>query len=130
MIIWVNGCFDIIHRGHIELFKFAKSFGGELMVGLDSDEKVKKDKGESRPFFCLEDRIAVVSAIRYVDVITSFGSKKELEALIEHVKPAIIVVGSDWKRKKVVGSQHAGEVKFFPRVKGYSTTEILETEII
>ena len=127
-VIWTNGCFDILHRGHIEMLKFAKSLGDILVVGLDTDEKVKASKGNDRPFNTLRDRDFLVSSIRYVDQTTSFNSRKELENLIKQVKPDILVVGSDWEGKEVVGSQYAKEVIFFPRVGEYSTTKVLSND--
>ena len=128
--VWTNGCFDILHRGHIEMFKFAKSLGDELIVGLDTDEKVKEAKGDDRPFNNLVDREIVVSSIRYVDKTFSFNSQKQLEHLIKSINPDILVVGSDWEGKYVVGAEYAKEVIFFPRVDGYSTTKVLENDNI
>ena len=86
--VWTNGCFDILHRGHIELFKFAKeSFDAELVVGLDTDERVKAAKGSDRPKNSLEDRMALVSSIRYVDRVFSFSSDQQLRDLIKTVSP-------------------------------------------
>lgn len=128
--IWVNGCFDVIHRGHIELLQYAKSLGGygisALFVGIDSDHKVSKDKGPDRPFNNQEDRKAVLEAIRPVDFVYIFNSKEGLEDLIKSIRPDIMVVGSDYIGREVVGSQYAGEVIFFDRMEGYSTTKILE----
>jgi rfaE bifunctional protein nucleotidyltransferase chain/domain len=128
--VWTNGCFDILHRGHIEMFKFAKSLGDELIVGLDTDEKVKEAKGDDRPFNTLEDRELVISSIRYVDKTFSFNSQKQLEHLIKSIKPDILVVGSDWEGKYVVGAEYAKDVIFFPRVDGYSTTKVLKNDNI
>jgi len=128
--VWTNGCFDILHRGHIEMFKFAKSLGDELIVGLDTDEKVKEAKGDDRPFNTLVDRELVVSSIRYVDKTFSFNSQKQLEHLIKSINPDILVVGSDWEGKYVVGAEYAKEVIFFPRVDGYSTTKVLKNDNI
>ena len=125
-IVWTNGCFDILHRGHIEMFKYARSLGDKLIVGVDTDEKVKATKGDDRPFNGLADRMLLVASIRYVDEVYDFGFKKELENLIKLTKPDILVVGSDWKGKEVVGSQYAGRVDFFERVGDYSTTKVLE----
>jgi|TARA_R110000744_G_scaffold97115_5_gene187746 rfaE bifunctional protein nucleotidyltransferase chain/domain len=127
-IVWTNGCFDVLHRGHIEMFKFAKSLGDQLIVGLDTDEKVKAAKGEGRPFNVLEDRQYLVSSVRYVDKTVSFKSRKELEGLIENINPDILVVGSDWEGKSVVGAEYAKEVVFFPRINGYSTTKVLKND--
>ena len=125
-LIFANGCFDILHRGHIELFKYTKSIGNKLIVGIDSDEKVKRDKGKDRPFNCLEDRTTVLKAIKYIDEVISFDTRQELEDLIKSLNPDVLVVGSDWKGKEVVGDIFAKEVKFFDRIGDYSTTKILE----
>ena len=126
MKVWTNGCFDILHRGHIELFRFANNLGDELMVGLDTDSKVKEDKGEGRPINSLEDRVFMLTAIKYINGITYFDSASDLENVIKLYAPDIIVVGSDWKGKTVVGEQYAKEVVFFDRVGDYSTTNLLK----
>jgi len=124
--IWTNGCFDILHRGHFEMFKFAKSLGDYLIVGVDSDGKVKKDKGEARPFNCVEDRIFALESIRYIDKVVVFSSTEELSHLIKSAKPDIMVIGSDWKGKTVVGEEYTKELQFFDRMGQYSTTNMLE----
>tara|TARA_R100001015_G_C4601330_1_gene156280 strand:+ start:76 stop:468 length:393 start_codon:yes stop_codon:yes gene_type:complete len=125
MIVWTNGCFDIIHRGHIELFKYAKSLGTKLYVGIDSDLKVKKDKGESRPINNVGDRKYVLESIQYIDKVYIFHSKQGLENKIEDILPDIMVIGSDWKGKEIVGEQYTNKLVFFDRIKDYSTTNIL-----
>ena len=125
MIVWINGCFDIIHRGHIELFKYAKSLGTKLYVGIDSDLKVKKDKGESRPINNVGDRKYVLESIQYIDKVYIFHSKQGLENKIEDILPDIMVIGSDWKGKEIVGEQYTNKLVFFDRIKDYSTTNIL-----
>ena len=127
-IIWTNGCFDILHRGHIELFRYAKSLGDKLIVGVDSDEKVKLNKGEDRPLNTLDDRMCVLNSIKYIDMVVPFKSTEELEMKIKYWSPTIMVIGSDWKGKKVVGREYTGKVDFFDRIEGYSTTEILKNE--
>ena len=124
--VWTNGCFDILHRGHIELFKYAKSRGDKLIVGVDSDKKVRKDKGKDRPINNQEDRIEMLSSIKYIDEVWCFDSTKELRDTIKINKPDIMVIGSDWKGKKVIGQEHARRLDFFDRVGNYSTTKILE----
>lgn len=123
--IWTNGCFDVIHRGHIESLKFAKSLGDYLVVGIDTDEKVKSAKGESRPFNTLEDRIEVLRAIKYVDEVISFGSDQELDSIVKEVSPKFFVKGSDWRGKRLVGAEHALAVVYFDLKEGYSTTNTL-----
>ena len=123
--VWVNGCFDVLHRGHIELFKYAKSYGDNLVVAIDTDEKIKKEKGNDRPFNCLEDRKEMLRSIRYIDGVLDFSSKEGLEHLIKLIEPDIMVVGSDWKGKDIVGGQYAKKIIFFERIEKYSTTKIL-----
>jgi len=123
--VWVNGCFDILHPGHIELFKVAKSLGDRLIVGIDTDEKVKNDKGLSRPINSLLFRKTMLESIKYIDIVLPFGSKLELEQLIELYNPDILLVGGDWRNGKVVGKQFAKKVKFFNRIGNYSTTKII-----
>ena len=123
--IFTNGCFDILHRGHLELFEYAKSFG-YLYVGIDSDKKVRHDKGEDRPYNKLADRVKMLESLRFVDEVRSFDSTQGLEDLIKEVEPDIMVIGSDWKGKEVVGSQYAKSVRFFDRIGGYSTTKTIQ----
>lgn len=125
-ISFVNGCFDVIHPGHIELLKYARSLGDYLIVAIDSDRKVAEMKGPERPIFSQHDRSDILSAIRYVDVVHVFDTKEELEHLLESVSPDIMVVGSDWKGKEVVGSQYAKEVRFFDRLGDYSTSRTIQ----
>ena len=124
--VWVNGCFDILHIGHLELLKYAKTMGDILLVGVDSDTKVKKDKGETRPFNKLSDRIKMLEFLRPVDKVYSFNTTLELQNLIKEICPDLMVVGSDWEGKTVVGEEYAKEVKFFNRFGSYSTTNTIE----
>ena len=124
-IIWTNGCFDVLHRGHIELFKYAKSLGTKLYVGIDSDEKVKVDKGKSRPINNVQDRKFLLESIKYIDKVIIFSTTKDLENLIKSIQPNIMVIGSDWKGKTVIGKQYTKQLMFFDRIGDYSTTNIL-----
>jgi len=124
--VFTNGCFDILHRGHLELFKYASSLGNKLIVGIDSDKKIRLDKGEPRPFNGVVDRVEMLKALRYVDEVYVFDSTLELENLVERINPDIMIVGSDWRGKKVIGKQYAKELRFFEKIDGYSTTQILE----
>ena len=127
--IWVNGCFDILHVGHVELFKYAKSLGNKLIVGIDSDKRVKELKGESRPINVQTDRKILLDSIKYIDEVIIFNNENELSELIKDNRVDIMVVGSDDKNKRVVGSNNSKEVIFFKRINGYSTTKILENNI-
>ena len=124
-IVWCNGTFDILHPGHIELFKVGASLGKKLIVATDTDEKIRQDKGASKPVNNLCDRISMLQAIKYIDEVLYFGNRKELEGLIELYSPDILLLGDDWRGGDVVGRQYAKEVKFLPRLN-YSTTKIIE----
>lgn len=121
MRVWVNGTFDILHRGHIELLKFANSYG-TVRVGIDKDIRVKQLKGSSRPINKLADRIVMMESIKYVDSVVSFGTDKELEDQIKLWKPHYIILGDDYKDKKVIGSENVPNIIFFSKIGGYSTT--------
>lgn len=127
-VVWTNGCFDILHRGHVELFKFASSLGDKLIVGIDSDEKVKRDKGVTRPVNKQEDRKFVLECLECVNEVIIFNSSIELTSCIKEINPDIMVVGSDWKEKKIVGGKYAKKLIFFDRIEKYSTTRILECD--
>ena len=124
-IVWCNGTFDILHPGHIELFKVGKSLGDKLIVATDTDEKIRQDKGASKPINNLCDRISMLQAIKYIDEVFYFNDRKELEGMIELYSPDILLLGDDWKGGDIVGIQYAKEVRFLPRLN-YSTTHIID----
>ncbi len=127
--IFVNGTFDVLHTGHLLLFEYAKSFGDYLIVAIDSDERVKEKKGPTRPINSLEDRAFMLSNLHHVDEVRTFGSDMDLKNLVKYYKPDIMIVGSDWKGKPVIGSEYAKELKFFDRINEYSTTKTIENII-
>ena len=122
--VWVNGCFDVLHAGHIELLKYARSVGDRLVVGLDTDERVQSSKGPTRPINTLQHRKAVMEAIRYVDEAVAFGSDDALRNAIQWSKAKFIVVGAEYKGR-VIGSEFVQEVKYFDRLFDLSTTNIV-----
>ena len=124
-IVWCNGTFDILHPGHIELFKVGKSLGDKLIVATDTDEKIRQDKGASKPINNLCDRISMLQAIKYIDEVLYFDTRQELEGLIKLYMPDILLLGDDWKGGDVVGIEYAKEVRFLPRLN-YSTTDIIK----
>ena len=124
--VWVNGCFDILHRGHMELFKHAKSKGDYLIVGIDTDRRVRESKGPERPINNQEDRKFFLECIRFVDEVIVFDNEVELKKLIKQNEIDCMMVGSDWRNKKVIGSECSKELLFFNRIGNYSTTKILE----
>ena len=113
--VFVTGCFDILHVGHIRLLKFAKSHGDFLIVALDTDQKVKKAKGNNRPFNKLEVRKEMMQSIKYVDEVLSFNSNLELIDLLNSTKPDVRVLGGDWEGKAIVGEDCVKDKKFFRR---------------
>ena len=125
MKIWTSGCFDILHKGHIELFRYSKSLGDELVVGIDSDEKIKLDKGKKRPINDLQYRMTMLQSIKYINKVIPFDNTKELRDTVKWYRPNIIVMGSDWKNREVIGEDYAEKLIFFERVGNYSTTKMI-----
>jgi D-beta-D-heptose 7-phosphate kinase/D-beta-D-heptose 1-phosphate adenosyltransferase len=124
-IIWCNGTFDMLHPGHIQLFKVARSLGDRVIVATDTDEKIKKDKGFDRPVNDLCHRVAMLEAIKYIDVVLTFNDRAELEGLIQMYNPDILLLGDDWRYGDVVGREYAKEVRFLPRVGGYASSKTI-----
>jgi D-beta-D-heptose 7-phosphate kinase/D-beta-D-heptose 1-phosphate adenosyltransferase len=128
-IVFTNGCFDILHAGHVHYLEQAKELGDELVVGLNSDSSVKTLKGPSRPINNLEQRAKVLSSLKCVDRIVSFADETPIK-LIKEIKPDVLVKGGDYKVKDVVGHKEVrswgGEVKIIPLVPGLSTTNIIK----
>lgn len=128
-LVFTNGCFDILHRGHVEYLAYARSLGDELIVGLNSDHSVRRLKGEGRPVNSEEDRAIVLAALEAVDGVTIFDEDTPLE-LITALKPDVLVKGGDYRVDQVVGAreviERGGQVIIAPLVPGRSTTSILE----
>jgi rfaE bifunctional protein nucleotidyltransferase chain/domain len=122
-VIFTNGCFDIIHIGHIRLLEFAKTLGSKLVVGLNSDASIKRLKGLERPINNQADRAVLLSAIKYVDEVIIFEEDTPYN-LITLIKPDIIVKGGDYTSDKVIGNNLA-DVVIFKYIAGYSTTNII-----
>jgi rfaE bifunctional protein nucleotidyltransferase chain/domain len=123
--IWTNGCFDILHIGHIKLLEFAKTQGDYLIVGIDSDSRVKELKGKERPINPEELRKEFLLSIKYVDEVVIFDSSESLSNNIKNHNIRSIVVGDEYRSKKVIGSEHA-EVIFFEKIPNLSSTGIIE----
>lgn len=122
LIVFTNGCFDILHRGHFELLKFCNSFG-QVTVGLNSDNSVKKLKGSGRPVNNFEDRKFALESCKYVAKVIGFDEETPYR-LIQEIQPDLIVKGGDYKIEDVVGGDMA-EVKIFKLVQGKSTSSLL-----
>jgi rfaE bifunctional protein nucleotidyltransferase chain/domain len=126
--VWVNGCFDIVHAGHLYLFSLAKSLG-EVYVGVDSDERIKQAKGEGRPIFPLSERVLLLSSLKFIDHTCPFDSDNELINWIIRVSPDFMLVGEEYRDKNVIGREYAKQVIFVPKVGNFSTTDI-ESKIL
>jgi D-beta-D-heptose 7-phosphate kinase/D-beta-D-heptose 1-phosphate adenosyltransferase len=125
--VWVNGTFDVLHIGHIKLLEFASQFG-EVRVGIDTDERVKEFKGELRPINTIKDRIDFMNSIKYVNSSVSFSTDEELCNRIKEWNSDIIIIGNDYKDKRIIGSHLVKEVIFFDKIDGYSSTKIIENK--
>ena len=124
-VVFTNGCFDILHAGHVSSIEFAKGKGDVLILGINSDASVKRLKGPSRPVNKQADRALIVAALQAVDAVCIFNQDTPLE-LIKIIKPDVLVKGADYKNKKVIGTEFAGKVVLFPLVKGRSTTNLIK----
>lgn len=128
-VVFTNGCFDILHRGHVEYLQKAKSLGDVLIVGLNTDASVRRLKGAGRPVVCEEDRAVVLSALGAVDHVCLFDEDTPFE-IIRDLVPDILVKGADWAIEKVVGKdivEHAGgEVRTIEFLPNRSTTSIID----
>jgi D-beta-D-heptose 7-phosphate kinase/D-beta-D-heptose 1-phosphate adenosyltransferase len=124
--VFVNGAFDVLHSGHLDLLSFAGRLGGHLLVAIDTDEKIRYNKGADRPFNNLKNRKHLMSMLKPVTNVVSFNSDKELSDIIKRYEPDVMVKGSDWRGKTIVGEEYCKEVVFFERTNNESTTKTLQ----
>ena len=127
--VFVNGTFDLLHRGHLELLNYAKSLGDRVYVAIDTDRRVSEKKGPTRPIYNQEERKFFLENLKSVDKVFFFDSDLELESIINFIQPDLMVVGSDWKGKSVIGSMYAAELIFFDRIGDYATTKTVQSII-
>jgi D-beta-D-heptose 7-phosphate kinase/D-beta-D-heptose 1-phosphate adenosyltransferase len=126
MKIVVNGTFDILHRGHIEMLEYAKSLGNHLLVCIDTDTRVKELKGLDRPINNQADRSFMLNSLKCVDTVWTFADEAELEYILETYQPDIMVKGSDYEHKHIVGEHLCKQIKFYELVEQYSTTKLIQ----
>ena len=128
VIVFTNGCFDIIHSGHLDLLKEARSYGDKLIVGLNSDKSISKLKGPDRPIIGQSERKKILSALKFVDEVIIFNEENPLK-LIKKLKPSILVKGADYAKEQVVGGEfvesYGGEIKLVKLTKGKSSSKII-----
>ena len=126
--VWLNGSFDVLHLGHIKLFRYARMLAGphgQVWVGIDDDDRITSRKGPSRPINSLKDRILMLSSIKYVDHILPFASNAELEAHISAIMPDYMIIGDDYRGKDIIGSQFIKKIIYISR-DDKSTTNIVD----
>jgi len=127
-VVMTNGCFDVLHGGHIHLFREAKKNGDVLVVALNDDQSIRKLKGPMRPIFKLKERTEILEAVEYIDYLVSFHEDTP-QRLISLILPDVLVKGGDWGEGEIMGRKEVessgGKVVVVPYLSGYSTTEII-----
>lgn len=128
-LVFTNGCFDLLHRGHVEYLDRARRLGDALMVGLNTDASVRRIKGDARPLVGQEDRAVVLAGLESVDAVVLFEEETP-RSLIAAILPDVLVKGGDYRTEDVVGREEVlaagGRVEVVPLVEGYSTTNLIE----
>jgi len=128
-IVFTNGCFDLLHYGHVKYLESAKKKGDILIVGLNSDNSVRKIKGKNRPIINENDRARIIAALESVDYVVLFNEETPLK-LIKLIKPDILVKGGDWKKSEIVGKDfvisYGGSVKILKYIKNHSTSNLIK----
>lgn len=124
-VVFTNGCFDILHRGHVIYLEEARRSGDVLIVGINTDSSVKRVKGETRPIVTQEERTAVLAALEAVDYVVPFAEPDPFE-LISYLRPHVLVKGGDWDEQEVVGRDLVEQTVIVPYVEGASTSEMIE----
>ena len=128
-VVFTNGCFDLLHRGHVHVLREAKACGDLLITGINSDKSVKQIKGPARPVLPESDRSELLAALEMVDYVVLFDEPDPYQ-LISAIRPNVLVKGGDWSDAKIVGAdlveEAGGRVVVIPYIKGFSTTEIIE----
>ena len=127
MKVMVNGTFDILHRGHLQMLQYAKSLGHHLLVAIDTDRRVTELKGPTRPINNQNDRRYMLESLRYVDTVYFFDSTEELIEIMKKYQPDIYVKGSDWKKdRQSTAHQYCDKVIYYDRIEQYSTTNTIQ----
>ena len=123
--IFVNGTFDILHPGHVQLLTYARSLGDSLLVAIDGDQRVRELKGPDRPINSEDDRKLMLESLRSVDTVWIFNSDQELEDICRLYNP-VMVKGSDYRGRTIIGQQYCKEIVFYDRIEPYSTTRAIQ----
>ena len=123
--VWVNGCFDVLHIGHIKLFQRAWELGNPVVVGIDGDERIRQSKGDNRPVNPMYDRIGFLKSIKYIKEVIPFHSDEELNSIIKRFSPEYFVIGEEYKDKVIIGKEWAKEMVYVPRYGDVSSSSII-----
>ena len=126
--IIVNGTFDIVHRGHLELLEYAYNIG-TVLVAIDTDRRVKELKGNTRPINNQNDRAYLLRSLKFVSGVVTFDTDQELVDTIKMYQPDVMVKGSDYKDRPIIGAEYCKEIIFYNLVNGYSTTKTIQNII-
>ena len=124
--VFVNGTFDLLHAGHIALLNTARSMGDYLIVAIDSDRRVKELKGDARPINAQSERRIILSNLKAVDLVEMFDTDEELIEILQLYMPDIMVKGSDWKGKPIIGESYVRRIEYYDRIEEYSTTKTIQ----
>ena len=124
--VWVIGCFDLFHLGHLEMLLFAAKQGDELYVGLDSDTRVRARKGVGRPIQDEATRFLLLKSLFMVKDVYLYDTDFQLERMIEKMNPQVMVLGDEYQNKNIIGRQYCEKITFFKTKEGYSTTELIK----
>jgi rfaE bifunctional protein nucleotidyltransferase chain/domain len=129
VVVFTNGCFDLLHRGHVYLLREAKALGDLLIVAINSDTSVKAIKGPDRPILPETDRVELIAAMEMVDYVVLFEEPDPYNIIVA-LRPKVLVKGGDWSSEEIIGADivrgDGGEIAVLPYLKGFSTTEIIE----
>ena len=123
--IWLNGCFDVLHMGHIKMFQRARQMGMKVIVGIDTDERIRKAKGKDRPVNTLHNRMEFLRSIKYIDDVVVFNTDEELSNTIKEYAPRYMLIGDDYKDRKIIGSEWIKEIIYASRYQGMSSSAII-----
>jgi D-beta-D-heptose 7-phosphate kinase/D-beta-D-heptose 1-phosphate adenosyltransferase len=123
--VWINGTFDVLHYGHFKLINYAKTLGDYIVIGIDSDERVKSLKGDDRPYHTQSERRYNLLSVMGINKVTIFNTDEELINTIQLEIPDLMVIGSDYRGKKIIGSDYIPVIYYFDRINNFSTTDII-----
>ena len=124
--IFVNGSFDLLHTGHLDMLNHARRLGDHLLVAIDTDRRIKKLKGEERPVNNEKTRVAIMANLKAVDEVAVFDTNEDLINIIRSYEPDVMVKGSDWRGGEIIGSKYCKEIIFYERDNDESTTKTIE----